>query len=573
MKFANIFSQDKTGQSRAASLESAGAIVETDGAAVERSTTDPNDAPVIPEPNEDPLRRRLANRDYGLIPAIMRQIRKRQPALTPAEIAEMDDLQRAKMLEKVLREEARVASERISNALDRMGFSYRRYNGEGELRKLQKVTFDTIVSTEDAHWLHVNMDRLPYGVNSSNIIDQRVLDDLGKSVGHKVNLRSSDEAGIWYIVERASGMMGIPVHVAIQDMWNRFPPAANGLTLPIGMTNNRKLVFEDLDDMVHILVAGETGGGKSNAQSVLISTLAMRNSPEHVQMLLLDMKAGMEFQYYEGLPHLLEVPDVTKTGIIEDPDQVYPAFKWLLDREAKRRMEIIRGSGHRSISDYNVRRKKPMPRLLVVCDEWGTARLGNKGEEAERELSKAVMLLRAAGIHIIIGTQTPTKQVLGLLVRSNLPTKMAFNCSELSASVIIVGDNSALGLPVGRCIFKRGGQRLAVQFPLISTEMIKSVVSGVKEGKFEVTPTRAHDVTLEELLVWGLHNMGGSLRYPDLHKAFDHRGITRDEIAESLKKLDGQEVIVDGKLYFVEPGTGGRPRRLVAKDQKEGDQQ
>jgi len=572
MPYANLLSQDSEGTSQAADMESENHLVQRVGVETELTTTDPNDAPLIPEPNEDPLRRRIANRVRGLR-AIWQRVTGTTPRpLTMDEIASLDDAKRLEMQEKVLQDEAKVAAKRLSNALDRMGFSHRRYSATGDLRNLSQVQFDVVVSTEDAHWLHVDMDHLPWGVNTSAIIEQRVLDDLGKSVGHKVNLRATDEMGIWYIVERASGMMGIPIHVQITDMWRRYPPSANGLTIPVGMTNNRKAVYEDLDEMVHALVAGETGGGKSNMQGVIISTLARRNNPDQLKMLLLDMKAGMEFQYYEGLPHLLEIPDVTKTGIIEDPDQVYPAFKWLLNYEAKRRMGIIRGSGHRSISDYNARRKHPMPRLLVVCDEWGQARLGNKGDEAEHELSKAAMLLRAVGVHIIIGTQTPTKQVLGLLVRSNLPTKMAFNCNEISASTIIVGNGAALGLPVGRCIYKRGGRTLPVQTPYLSTEMIRATVRDVIEGKTstDAVGAPAHDVTLDEMLLYGLHHLGGGLSYRDIHKAFDHRGLTQAEVVDTLKNLDNQEVTVDGKTYVVEPGSGSRPRRLIAVDQPAG---
>lgn len=570
MPKADIWSNDTEGQSESTFIDSLDHSLDGSGAAVDLTTSDPIDSPLIPEVNEDPFRRRIANRKRGLINWLKKQLgaEPRQP--TMAEIAEMDDQQRLKLLEKTLRDESQIAAERLSNALDRMGFSHRRYNGEGELRKLQKVRFDFVLSTEDAHWLHVNMDRLPYGVNSSSIIEQRVLDDLGKAVGHKVNLRATDEAGIWYVIERASGMMGIPIHVYIQDMWRRFPASANSLTLPVGMTTNRKLVYESVDTMVHALIAGETGGGKSNAQNTIISTLISRNSPSQLQMLLMDMKAGLEFQFYEDVPHLVKIEGVTDSGIIEHPDKVYPAFEWLINKEAARRMSIIRAAKHRSIDDYNIRRKRPMPRMLVVCDEWGIARLGSKGKEAEIELSKSVMLLRAVGIHIHIGTQTPTKEVLGLLVRSNLPTKIAFNCNELSASTIVVGNSLAMGLPVGRAIFKRGMQTVAVQWPYISEEMVKSIVASVREGRpsVQIEDEKTY-LAKEEILSFGLHALGGGLQEREIYKHFSARGVSQIEVRRILQEVEGQEVIVDGKLYIVQPGAGTRPRTLVAKQESE----
>lgn len=569
MQNINLLSQDSDLSTRSANLESVD-HARDGGAIVDLGTADPNDSIVLAEINTDPLKRRIADpRPRGIIPYLWHQVKNYiHPPMTAAERAALDEAKAVKLLDKVLAEEAETAARRISRALHNLGYSHVRRGADGEIKKATFVSFDMAVSTEDAHWLHINMDSLPYGVNSSDLcMKQEVIDHLGKSVGHKVNVRASDEAGIWYIIERASGMMGLPVYVKYNDMLEQFPTSSNGLTIPLGMTSNRKRVYEDLDDMVHILVAGETGGGKSNTQSVFIATLAMRNSPEQIQLLLLDMKAGMEFQFYEGLPHLLPIPDVTSSGIIEDPDQVYPAFQWLLNREAKRRMSIIRGANHRSISDYNVRRKHPMPRLVVVCDEWGTARLSNNGKEAEVELAKAVMLLRAAGIHIIIGTQTPTKEVLGLLVRSNLPTKIAHNCNEFPASAIIVGDGSALGLPVGRGIYKRSGQKFPIQFPRLTEQMIKEIVENIKSGKSQAAPTKTHDVTTDELLVWGLHNNGGGLNWRDLYKAFDHRGITADEVKAILKDLDGKEIVIEEKVYTVEPGAGQKPRRLVAVEQ------
>lgn len=566
MPNADLWSQDADAASNAANLNTKAEISHDGGVAVDATTSDPIDGLLIPEPNDDPLKRRTVNADHGL-KKIIRVIGERlNPPLTAAERAALDDQQRIKLLNQVLTQEAKDIEIRLKHALDNLGYSFVTKASDGSISRVKFVEFRPIVSTEDAHWYHVDFDRLPRGVNSSDLVKQDLLNHLGKSVQHKVNVRATDEAGIWYVVERASGMMGLPKHVNFSDMWDRFPPSANSLTIPLGMTQNRKAVFQDLDDLVHVLVAGETGGGKSNSQAIFINSLAMRNTPDSLQMLLLDMKAGMEFQFYENIPNLIEVPGVTKTGIIEDPDQVYPAFAWLLDTEAKRRMALIRGANHRSIKDYNTRRKNPLPRLLVVCDEWGIARLAKNGKRAEQELAKAVQLLRAAGIHILIGTQTPTKEVLGLLVRSNLPTKLVHNCNEISASVLVVGDASAMGLPPGRAIFYRSGTKMPVQVPYLSETAIKNIVADIKSGKHQPDARKSHDVTIDEMLAYALHNMAGSLKYQDVHKAFGHRGITRDEVADALKAVDGKEVTVEDKLYRVEPGAGSRPRRLVVTE-------
>lgn len=573
IRTVDMTSEPSEGESQPVEAVTSDPILFEGGHAADVNSSEPLDAPVIPEINDDPLKPRVVKPVRG-IPRIVQIIRNQiNPPLTAAERAALDDEKRVKLLNSVLKEEAKEVESRMRNALHNLGYSYTTRATDGDIRKVRYVEFSPIISSEDAHWLHVDMDRLPYGVNSSNLLDRKILDHLGRSVGHKVNVRSNDEAGIWFIVERGSGMLGLPTHVQFMDVWKRFPPTSTALTIPLGMTNNRKAVFEDLDDLVHILVAGETGGGKSNTQAVFIASLAMRNTPQQLQILLMDMKAGMEFQFWEGIPHLIKIPDVTETGIIEDPDMVYPAFNWLLKKEAARRMNLIRNSKHRSINDYNVRRKHPLPRLLVVCDEWGTARLSDKGKEAETELAKAVMLLRAAGIHIMIGTQTPTKEVLGLLVRSNLPTRIIHNCAELSASVLIAGDSSAMGLPNGRAILKRGGMKIPVQIPYLSEHMIKEIAEDIRTGKHQIEEKKSHDVTVEELLCYGMHNMSGALSIRELHRAFDNRGISKEEVIETLKGLEGNEIVLEGNLYRVEAGAGNRPRRLVAVEEREEDYQ
>lgn len=549
-----------------------------DVAVLQSSDSNPNgdveansliDGPVLAEPNHEPYRRRISNPIRGILPKLARYLRNRiSPPPTPEQIAQMSEKKRTALLEKTLKGEAQVATSRISKSLHELGFSYVKKDSAGNITKSRYIGFDFVESTEDAHWLHVDMSLWPYGVNSDAILQQDVINHISRSVGHKVNVKASPEAGIWFVIERASGMMGIPVHVPIADMWTRMPQTSTKLTVPIGLTNNRKTVYDNLDEMVHTMVAGQTGGGKSTLVNGWITTLIMRNSPDELNLVLMDMKAGLEFQFFANLPHLLKIPGVkTDEGIIVDPDEVAPAIFWLVNQESKRRLTLIRESGHRDIKSYNVRRKHPMPRILVIIDEWAQARLGSDGDKAELELAKALMLLRAAGIHFVICTQTPSKQVLNVLARSNLPTRVAFGCSEMSASILICGDNSAMGLsPAGRCIYKRVSGTQPVQVAWISEQHVTEIVNKVKTGQVQdaIGQVPSHDVAVDEMLSWALHENGGSLRKTELYSHFAHRGITQKEIGDTLSDLEGTTVELLGNLYRVDPGAGSRSRRLVA---------
>ena len=109
-----------------------------------------------------------------------------------------------------------------------------------------------------------------------------------------------------------------------------------------------------------------------------------------------------------------------------------------------------------------------------------------------------------------------------------------------------------------------------IQIPYMSEEMVKEIVAGVIGGKYkEAIATPTHDVTVTEMLAWGLHENQGSLRFQEIFTHFSHRGITRNEIFLAMKNLDGKEMEIEGRLYRIEPGAGNKPRKLVAIENEE----
>lgn len=518
------------------------------------------------ELNHDPLRRRIRIPHRGLIHKLITMIKPAE--LNAAERAALDEEERLKQLQQVLREEARDASIILSHSLARMGHCYKRISPDGEIKVKKFVTFDLVSLQEDALWFHVDMRRLPWGVSKNDLISQDVIDDLSCSIGRRVGVRHDASTGVWYIVERASGRMGIPTHVMLGEMWERMPQSATPLTVPMGMTNNRKLVYENLADGPHWLVAGGTGWGKSNFLNVILCTLLTRNTPEQLQLVLVDLKEGLEFSFYEGVPHLVKVPEISPKGILYDREKVLPMLDWVI-AEGHRRMNLIRDAGHKEISKYNAHRQGPnkLPRMIMVIDEWADVRLSGQGKETEEKLSNAVQLLRAAGIHFIVCTQVPSKEVLSMRIRTNLPAKVAFNCPDMAASLSILGNTDAFAIGVlGRAII-RARMQLTVQVPYIPDELVKSTVLDVIKGK-KVEVKRAHDVTLDEILDWALHINQADLSYRDVYKQFRDRGITEEELHTMLKETDGKDYIIGSDQYRVEPGAGKRPRRLVAVVEK-----
>lgn len=527
--------------------------------------------PVNIEFNRDPFRRRIAIPHRGLLYKAYRAVKERftPPPPTAEEAAEMSEAQRLKELGTVLRAEAQDAMLIMSNALARMGYCYRRITADGTIDVRKRVTFDFISMQEDAIWFHIDTRRLPFGVSLDDLKKEEVINDLSYSVGHRVGVRHDPEAGIWYIVERASGRMGIPSHVKLAEMWERMPQTATALTVPVGMTNNRKLIYDSIADWPHGLVAGSTQMGKSNMLNVILCTLIRRNSPDRLQLCLVDLKEGLEFSFYEGIPHLLPITDIAPKGIVYDRENVLPMLTWVI-AEGRRRMRVIGDAGHKEISKYNAYRKgRQMPRMVVVIDEWADVRLSADGKQAEEMLVNAVQLLRAAGIHFIVCTQVPSKEVLSMRVRTNLSAKIAFSVADMAASMSILNNSDAfaLGIP-GRAVFRSRFQ-LVVQTPFISDEIVRETVKGATTGKFEDVAKR-HDVTLEEMLSWGLYENAASLEFHELHKHFNPRGITQLEIKAMLQEAENKEYLIGSAMYRVVPGKGNRPRRLVAVTEDEG---
>jgi hypothetical protein len=536
-----------------------------------------DDRPYHAAENDDPFKRRIRIPGRGLRRLLRRffhwlreSLKREEP--TAEEVAAAAEAARLKQMHKVLEGESRDAAQIMSHALARQGLCYKRVSPEGEIRVKKYVTFDIVSMQEDSLWFHVDMRKLPYGVGKNDLIAQDVIDDLSCSIGRRVGVRHEAEPGVWYIIERASGRMGIPAHVMIAEMWERMPQTATSMTVPVGMTNNRKLVYDEVPDWPHAIVAGTTGGGKSNMVNTILCSLIRQNTKEKLQLVLVDLKEGMEFSFYEGLPHLYPLgEEMAPKGILYDREQVLPMLEVII-REGRRRMNVIREAGHKDVSKYNAYRKKNhMPRILVVVDEWADIRLSAKGKQTEEILMNAVQLLRAAGIHFIICTQVPSKEVLSMSIRTNLPAKFAFSCADMAGSLSILGNTEAFAIGItGRCVF-RSRHQLTVQTPFISDEIVRETVRAAITGE-HVDISSKHDVTLMQILEWGLRENAAGLDKREVYKHFKERGITMEEIQTLLRQAEGQDHLIGSAMYRVEPGRGSRPRRLVAqeKEQEEG---
>jgi len=494
--------------------------------------------------------------------------------------AEQRERERLKQHEVSLQAEAALYATLIPEKLADLNVCYRYKKSEKDFgERVKKVAIRRpFVLRDEAIYLHVDLrpGKSPRGVGVDELSDPRTLSNLAVACGHKVLCRYTPEKGFWYVVEREHGVRGIPAHVQYDAILAARPASADGLSLPMGMGENKRAIWKSLAQMQGMLIAGTTGAGKSNDLNVIICTLLRYNSRRRLRLLLVDLKGGVEFSYYAGIPHLLPIPLPPKkkddperlAAIIEERQDVVPAFEWLVN-EGERRLGMLKADHSKHIGEYNYHhRNEPMPHIVFVVDEWADVKLEPKlGREAEELLINIASRFRAVGIHPVVCTQTPNKDVVSIRVKNVLPARLAFACPSIHSSMLIIGNGRAAGLePEGRAIFDWGQTQMEIQTPLINNATVDETVASAIRGQFDDVEVAAHDVTDQEIFTWAVNENDGKLQYREVYGKFRLRGLSRDYAEKFCKDADGHTVIVGATAYKVVPGNRRIPRRLLPVD-------
>ncbi|HPF87111.1 MAG TPA: DNA translocase FtsK [Candidatus Limiplasma sp.] len=246
-------------------------------------------------------------------------------------------------------------------------------------------------------------------------------------------------------------------------------------TLPIGLGKDiaGRPVICDLDKMPHLLIAGQTGSGKSVCINTIINSLLFRKNPQELRMILIDPKV-VELQGYNEIPHLL-IPVVT------DPHKAAGALAWAV-QEMLDRYHKMQSKGVRNIASYNARRagdEPALPRIVVIIDELSDLMIACK-REVEDSIIRLAQLARAAGIHVIIATQRPTVNVITGLIKANFPSRISFAvASSIDSRTILDANGAEKLLGSGDMFYYPTGSNapIRVQGCYVSDQEIRNVVS------------------------------------------------------------------------------------------------
>ena len=266
----------------------------------------------------------------------------------------------------------------------------------------------------------------------------------------------------------------------------------NRMEIPIvlGKDVSGEPIVIDLAQAPHLLIAGATGSGKSVCMNTLIMSLLMKFGPEDLKLILVDPKV-VEMADYASLPHLI-------TPVIDDFKKVPLALRWAAT-EMDRRYKQLAAAGVRKLKDYNNRhlpevpvRDKDglpipdkLPVLLVIIDELADLMQTDAKSDIETSISRIAAKGRAAGVHIVVATQRPSRDVITGTIKSNLPTRISFRVPSLTDSRVILdqkGAESLLGS--GDMLLlcpKRGLELERIQGAWVDDADIKQVVKFVSD--------------------------------------------------------------------------------------------
>ncbi len=266
----------------------------------------------------------------------------------------------------------------------------------------------------------------------------------------------------------------------------KFKSMTSKLSACLGKDVGGNMVFVDIGKMPHLLIAGTTGSGKSVCINTLILSILYKARPEEVQFIMIDPKK-IEMGMYNGMPHM-------KVPVVTDMKRAAGTLNAAVN-EMEHRYNIFSDVGAKGLDDYNRMMAEndpdfiPLPRLVIIIDELADLMMTSPGE-VENSIIRLAQLARAAGIHLIVGTQRPSANVITGLIKANIPSRIAFSVvSNVESRIIIdmpgaetlIGRGDMLFVPVGSQ--KRPAR---IQGAFVDAEEVRSVTNFIKQNSAEV---------------------------------------------------------------------------------------
>lgn len=281
-----------------------------------------------------------------------------------------------------------------------------------------------------------------------------------------------------------------------------FQESDSKIVAGLGMDIAGNPVVADLTKLLHVLIAGATGSGKSFCINTIICSILFKALPSEVKLMMIDPKR-VELANYDGIPHLI-------TPVVTDPKMAANALRWAV-KEMESRYKKFAETGVRNIDGYNravaagTVEDDPIPFLVIIIDELADLMLV-AANEVEDSICRLAQMARAAGIHLIIATQRPSVDVITGLIKANVPSRIAFSVSSgVDSRTILdsigaerlIGKGDMLYYPIG------ANKPLRAQGSFITDKDVNAVVDfwkrqGTPEYQESVTEAPSSSHSIEE---------------------------------------------------------------------------
>ena len=280
-----------------------------------------------------------------------------------------------------------------------------------------------------------------------------------------------------------------PEFVALRKMLSSEEMSNNTskLAVALGFDVSGKPHVADLTKMPHVLIAGQTGSGKSVCINSFLGSLLFRAAPSEVKLILVDPKR-VELTGYNGIPHLL-------TPVIVEPEKILSALRWILS-EMDRRYKLFAQAGARNIDSYNeMSGFQALPYIVLIVDELADIMLFSP-VEVEDSVTRIAQMSRATGIHMVLSTQRPSVDIITGLIKANIPCRIAFAvASQVDSRVILDMQGAEKLLGRGDMLYLPPEQAkpVRIQGAFVSDKDTKTLVSFLKNQG--VTPQYTEELT------------------------------------------------------------------------------
>lgn len=480
------------------------------------------------------------------------------------------------------------------------------YFVEGK-RILRKVKIEEAHFTEDniqfkiyvSHLtlLGSTVHHLPDKVRAWDLVKPETLRELEAACECPVTSPHTDEEqgfehGAWIVVHRVGMRDGLFNYVELNKVLAKYNQALRPrFAVPVGIKAGRLIEYLYLDKTPHLMFNGITGSGKTNAARVFLSVWSQFYSPDEIRFVLIDLKRSGDLNYFAKLPHL--VTDIVKKMTLVE--ELLPRLVVLMQQ----RMDLFSARNVVDIEQYNKKAEPAdrLPRIVVLIDECGAINDLSESVAQKDLIWRCLALLaaqaRAAGIHLMLGTQQPAKDVIPTRVTNNITYTLSGRQRTTSGAMTALGNNRLKELPAiqGRMLVDNGFGLFPVQTPYATeSDLAQAVAAGmnypapqplvlpgdedveqalgllsrgekhIDEETGEIIRSRpALGVNRERLLDVTLNELAGVLSAEKTYQLTDH--VTpRAAIAELIKQVvEEKTVSYAGADYDVKPlGKGYR---------------